>query len=258
MKILNEFIPFPIQLLFLLGLAYSIYKFLKATSKSDKKNIVLKYLFYLIYFLLVQYFISPFNGTKTIAGILFVFFIIFICSIELYKIRTHLKLVHFIAVLIIFSGSILLFKFRQGMFELNIFYCVFIFDGMSQIGGQLLGMHKLSPKISPNKTWEGFFTGLIISLISMWFIDHHNDFIFIKNRYFSLFFYGLICVLALIGDLFFSKIKRISNIKDYGDYIPGHGGLLDRVDSLILLILLYFIFISLFLSFYYVHPMDHS
>ena len=104
---------------------------------------------------------------------------------------------------------------------------------MSQIGGQLLGRHKLAPTISPNKTWEGFFIGLFFSIFSMWYIDDYINYILIEDKKFSVIFYSIICVLALMGDLFFSKLKRLSKIKDYGNYIPGHGGLLDRVDSLI-------------------------
>jgi phosphatidate cytidylyltransferase len=105
------------------------------------------------------------------------------------------------------------------------------------IFGNLFGSIKLAPGISPKKTLEGFmgsvlfvYFGNIIFERSFIIFDRGiNGFIF---AIVSSIFYALIC---LLGDLFFSKIKRISRIKDYGFLIPGHGGALDRIDSAILL-----------------------
>ena len=96
--------------------------------------------------------------------------------------------------------------------------------------GRLLKGKKLAPKISPNKTWSGFFGGVICSLI----IGVILAFIFRKNNIGT---YALISftigVISQLGDLLESWVKRVFNKKDTGTLIPGHGGLLDRVDGLL-------------------------
>ena len=92
MRLIKELIPLPIQLLFILGLIFTIYKFFISNEKSEKQNAILKYIFYLLYFLLVQYFISPFIHINNLFSLLFIGFTIAICTYELYKIRKLWKL----------------------------------------------------------------------------------------------------------------------------------------------------------------------
>lgn len=97
--------------------------------------------------------------------------------------------------------------------------------------GVFFGKHKLIPRVSPNKTWEGsiggFVCGLLASLI--------YGLIALKNMPVSLLVCGSIILplVAQIGDLSFSSIKRRFGIKDFGNFLPGHGGVLDRIDSII-------------------------
>ncbi|MFI5149704.1 MAG: phosphatidate cytidylyltransferase [Bacteroidia bacterium] len=112
---------------------------------------------------------------------------------------------------------------------LFVYMLVFCFDGFSQISGQLLGKHALTPAISPNKTWEGVAGGfaccIIIALCTgTWFSMNSGQ---------TFRFCLLICGSALGGDLMASKFKRMCRIKDYNQLIPGHGGILDRFDSYI-------------------------
>ena len=89
---------------------------------------------------------------------------------------------------------------------------------------------KLS-KWSPNKTLSGFSGSLIFSQLAFYII-----FLATKEATFSYKFFViqiLICIISVFGDLFFSYIKRKNNIKDYSNIIPGHGGLMDRIDGLI-------------------------
>jgi len=95
-------------------------------------------------------------------------------------------------------------------------------------GGRLLKGPKLVPSISPNKTWSGFFVGLITGVgvsyvAALWLVPGR----------FSLLAIILLVLIAQLGDLVESKAKRWGNIKDSSPLIPGHGGLLDRLDSLI-------------------------
>ena len=81
---------------------------------------------------------------------------------------------------------------------------------------------------SPGKTWEGFVGALfVVSLFSI--AMTYYGFV---NSYMSILFFNLILILSVEGDLFESYIKRMAKVKDSGDLIPGHGGVLDRIDSL--------------------------
>ena len=103
-------------------------------------------------------------------------------------------------------------------------------DTFAYLGGSLFGKHKMSPRISPGKTWEGTIFGIIMTF----------GLSFLLKRYFNndlfnvwLMLGALVPVLATIGDLVESMLKRQADVKDSGNIMPGHGGILDRFDSLI-------------------------
>lgn len=102
--------------------------------------------------------------------------------------------------------------------------------------GVTMGKHKLCPVISPKKTVEGFFGGIALAIIDMVAYALILQFGFgFSINYFYVVIYGILGALAgVMGDLSFSVIKRQTGIKDYGHLIPGHGGILDRFDSVIL------------------------
>ena len=105
-------------------------------------------------------------------------------------------------------------------------------DTCALFSGMLFGKHKLAPRISPKKSWEGFFGGLMGSVFIWCLIT------FIPGVNMSLpqaAAFGVVCGLfGVLGDLAESRIKRNSGVKDSGTIMPGHGGLLDRCDSLFL------------------------
>ncbi|MBE6143014.1 MAG: hypothetical protein E7177_03405 [Erysipelotrichaceae bacterium] len=108
--------------------------------------------------------------------------------------------------------------------------------------GILFGKHKMNPRISPNKTWEGFFGGVISSFVLSFtfamvlsacnipilkgILDH-------EHWYWILIISMIMPIVSVIGDFIFSAIKRHYNIKDFSNLLPGHGGILDRIDSLL-------------------------
>lgn len=134
--------------------------------------------------------------------------------------------------ILIYLGIAILFYLFSQMEKNNIlftFYLVIIFDAMSQLSGQLLGKRKLIPAISPNKTTEGLLGGLIFTAFTAFLIKdiiHEN---IINSIILSL---G-ISTFAFLGDILASFLKRKLNVKDFSNLIPGHGGILDRFDSLI-------------------------
>ncbi|MBR3300011.1 MAG: phosphatidate cytidylyltransferase [Clostridia bacterium] len=124
-------------------------------------------------------------------------------------------------------------------FESGIYYLLLLvnFASVCDTGayfvGSFLGKHKLCPNISPKKTVEGSIGGiaasLIVSLILAACYGSHG------NLAVTLAMTVLLCIVGMMGDLFASVIKRRAGIKDYGNLIPGHGGILDRFDSMLLI-----------------------
>lgn len=104
-------------------------------------------------------------------------------------------------------------------------------DTGSYIAGNLFGRHLIAPHVSPGKTWEGLCGGIVLTLIVfmgiMWYIKAPVDGLYIAGLS------AATSVVAFLGDLFESWLKRIAKIKDSGSILPGHGGLLDRFDSIL-------------------------
>jgi len=113
---------------------------------------------------------------------------------------------------------------------LGAFIIVWVNDTFAYLVGKNFGKQKLFPRISPKKTVEGFLGGLLFSCIASYFI-----FTFTKTLSFNnwLILSVIISVIGTIGDLIESKFKRQAGVKDSGVIMPGHGGLLDRFDSII-------------------------
>ncbi|MCC5894893.1 MAG: phosphatidate cytidylyltransferase [Alkalibacterium sp.] len=112
-------------------------------------------------------------------------------------------------------------------------------DSGAYLIGRKIGKTKLAPKISPNKTIEGSIGGTVVStVISAVYLIYFPLF---ESYLLSLLFMVVISIAGQIGDLVESKIKREYNVKDSGNLLPGHGGILDRFDSLLLVLNLLFI-----------------
>jgi len=128
---------------------------------------------------------------------------------------------------------------------LGLIATVSIADSAAYFFGKRFGKHKLAPKISPGKTWEGvlgaLFTVAIYGGLLCYFLG-----------YSVWLLVGLLClvVLSVMGDLFESKLKRQANVKDSGQLLPGHGGILDRIDGLMpsLVMSLFYIYLPLFIQ----------
>jgi phosphatidate cytidylyltransferase len=107
---------------------------------------------------------------------------------------------------------------------------VWVNDTFAYLTGSLLGRHKMAPVLSPGKTWEGFAGGVIFTLLGGWFIWRITGSL---GSWMWTAISMIVVSLGFAGDLFESALKRTVKVKDTGKLLPGHGGILDRFDSLL-------------------------
>lgn len=150
-----------------------------------------------------------------------------------------------ITILMLAVGSIKLVLTYPLMVLLYIFIATFATDTFAYFGGTFFGKTKLIPRISPKKTVEGAIIGYIASiLLSITFGHFFLRTILGYKLIFVLSF--LIPIFSQIGDLSFSIIKRHFKLKDFGSVFPGHGGVLDRIDSVVFALLTFSMVLSVF------------
>lgn len=202
-------------------------------SNFKKRFFISLLAFPLIYILLYQ---------KTLFNILIVIIFLF-CLYEWIKIFKKKNIFFFFGLLILFIFLISLIRIYNFQDYNLIFLWLILITWLTDLGGyffgKLFGGPKLT-KISPNKTWAGAIGSIILSQFAflIFFLDVNYKFNF--YIFFSQLFLSII---AQIGDILMSYIKRINNKKDTSNFIPGHGGFLDRVDGLIWIIIFGNIFI---------------
>lgn len=131
-------------------------------------------------------------------------------------------------------------------FVLAIFVFIWVNDTFAFLTGVTIGKHKLLERISPKKTIEGFIGGIFFTVLagvgfSFFFTEY--------SIYFWIVFALIASLFATLGDLFESLIKRTYKVKDSGNLIPGHGGILDRIDSLLIVIPAIFVYLLITNSF---------
>jgi len=130
------------------------------------------------------------------------------------------------------------------LFLVSLFACTWSCDVVAFLVGSKWGRIRLCEKISPQKTWEGFIGGALGSILMIALIVFFQE-----QPPFPLFLIGLICAFAgQFGDLAESLIKRETGVKDTGNLIPGHGGVLDRFDSILINGLLTYLVFGVFLA----------
>ena len=135
----------------------------------------------------------------------------------------------YVAVPLIIISCAAIFSYE---FVLVTFVIIWLNDTGAYLTGRAFGRTKLCERLSPKKTWEGFFGGLILSMIAGYFTPsllNLGD----NSGILMAAYAALVSILGTFGDLFESMIKRTLGVKDSGNIIPGHGGILDRIDSLL-------------------------
>ena len=175
-------------------------------------------------------------------GIIFNIFLFVLLLIIIFEIK-NLNLLY---TQIILSLLLLLFLYsfysiRNKTNGLEIIFLLTFITWLSDIGGyifgKLIGGKKIN-FISPNKTFSGYCGSIILAQLNLLFIDFVNLNLF-TNIYSNIIFLFCCTVLVIFGDLLFSYVKRLNKIKDYSNVIPGHGGLLDRLDGFIVLVTIF-------------------
>ena len=168
----------------------------------------------------------------------------------------EIALMTFVSFLVPLSLSTMVFM--QKNFKFGIYYVVLAFlipwisDAGAYFVGSAMGKHKMAPKISPKKSWEGFFGGLVTAVIAVLIVGFGYPWVdsmingvksFTVNVPMLVILAVIGTVLGVIGDFSASLLKRQCMVKDFGSILPGHGGILDRFDSVLFVApFLYFVF----------------
>ena len=238
---------------------FTTYEFHKITNNRESVDVLI-WIGMLCSFLMfaTAFFIDCHNDFYPLISLisyLLLIFSVFIAEIFRKKINPINNVAYFILgqvyTAIPFAIMVLIYQVFGFSILLAFFLCVWANDVFAYLIGSWLGKRRLCERISPKKSWEGFFGGLIGALvITFLFIkiffssfDFANPFTTIQWLIFAL----IIVIFGTLGDLFESLIKRTTGIKDSGKIIPGHGGLLDRFDSTLAAmpaILIYLMFIQ--------------
>lgn len=142
-----------------------------------------------------------------------------------------------LSISLIFNSFILIRNFKSGLYVfIYLLIITVLTDTFAMFTGMLIGKHKLCPTISPKKSWEGSIGGSIIATASASFFYHK---LINPINYKIIIITLLLSIIGQLGDLVFSRIKRDNDLKDYSNIIPGHGGILDRLDSIIFVVICY-------------------
>ena len=173
-------------------------------------------------------------------SVFFIFFlsVLFLAtSYEWLKMNKKNDLLKFFGIIFLFLSFYTTLEIREN-YDLNVFLLIITICIFTDIGGYLFGNIFKGPKltrISPKKTYSGVFGGFLLSLISGLIFSNYftvEQKIFNKDLFFLLIIL-FISMISQIGDLIISYFKRKAKLKDTGKIIPGHGGLLDRIDGMI-------------------------
>ncbi|GIS08512.1 MAG: phosphatidate cytidylyltransferase [Flavobacteriales bacterium] len=196
--------------------------------------------------------------TRSISGIIFIailllgttysqtsFIILYLslASISIYEMWNILEKKSILPLVFVSLPFILLISltgFKNDFDPLLVLYILILtwtFDSFAYLFGSRYGRNKILPKISPKKSWEGFFGGYISTLIISFILMNYQA--KLLEEYIIIAF--ILPVTATVGDLIASYYKRKSNVKDYGKIIPGHGGIIDRLDAIFITIPVVFI-----------------
>lgn len=206
-------------------------------------NLHNKLMGYISYIATISYFVLLATDNKEYVVLLLILFVLAVLSIYVVTYPEYTDRDAMATILSFFYVSIMLsyvYQIRElesgGALVVMIFICSWVNDTCAYCVGVTMGKHKMSPKLSPKKSVEGLIGGILGSAIvaSVYGVFFNANVCEIENSPVIFAVIGACGAgMAVIGDLAASAIKRNNDIKDYGKLIPGHGGILDRFDSII-------------------------
>jgi len=236
--------PFAIIVGIISVLAYKEILDLKDSHKEIPNAVKILGLISIIYLVLGNYGISSLDFAVSYPRILLPIVLMLLPTIFYKKDKYITKDAFYLIGTILLVG--MLFNLIIVIRNINVYILLYLFsitvftDTFAYIVGCLIGKHKMAPDISPKKSWEGAIAGLIggSAIAVIIYSNIIGDFS-LK----LLFITVILSVVGQLGDLIYSKIKRENNIKDFSNIMPGHGGILDRLDSISFVIFVYVILI---------------
>ena len=216
-----------------------LYELIKVRETKKKLPVIVKIFAYIMVVAFCMYnfdsieFQSQFDY-RVMAAILFMFLtpIVFVNDFEKYSFNDALFLIGCVLFIGLSFNLIVVTRNFDITYIIYLLLITTVSDTFALLTGMLVGQHKMCPKISPKKTWEGLIGGVVMGT----FIATAFYFTVINSNtslVFLIFTTAFLCLVGQLGDLVFSSIKRYYDVKDFSNLIPGHGGVLDRVDSLV-------------------------
>lgn len=159
-------------------------------------------------------------------------------NISAWNDKSRIALMGLLALLPTWTGVVLLkFMAPLGYLVLALVVLVAAADIGAYFAGKIFGKNKLAPQLSPNKTWEGVWGGLLLSfsvgLLFIWLLQSYRIEFDLMQMLILVLLSLAVTLFDVIGDLLESMLKRNQKLKDSGSLLPGHGGILDRVDGLL-------------------------
>lgn len=243
----GQFLKYAILALSLAGL-YEFFKVVKAKNMHPVSAVA--YVMTVVYYILLQ--AKP--NHEMIIFLLIVSFLVMLCIpviTEKYNfVDVAITMFGFLYVAVFF-GFITLVNLKPygNYYVWLIFIASWLCDTAAYYAGRFLGKHKLNPRVSAKKTIEGSIGGLLGSTIACTIFAYIAGSYGASIKAFDGFIIGLLCgVLCQFGDLAASSIKRYCETKDYSNLIPGHGGILDRFDSILFASVVVYYYITFFMG----------
>lgn len=246
---LSSILPILLVIVFGLISALAIYEILNNTGLVKIKAFLITSM---IYGLLTPFFFSSYFYYLVLSALFvlsnIVLSLIYYGKAEIKSIAANIALP--IILSFAFSSVYMLASAKET--KLLYFVLIFVFawgaDTGAYFAGTFFGKHKLCPEISPKKTIEGAVGGIVSSVVITIIVCLiYTSVLHIEVKWIGMIIASVIfAVVGMMGDLFASIIKRYCGIKDYGNIMPGHGGVLDRFDSVLMIAPYFLIFASLF------------